>query len=275
MQETVERVANYFQVSIFAAKLQLIELGYEKVQGTFVYSEGRYLPPFAFRNDAIGKNQTFVIDEQNAIYVMFFGLVLRQLFFENKIVYANSMICINAPEYIEPNENGYPVLTEYALEHVDECCFIFDRKISASKKYSDTFYRRCFLCKDVVSDTFIEATYDPNHKDNQSRSERCKNLEKIADVSEDLSAIMGELPSGFGGTLRYHMNRLNVNEEELSYRCHLSPQTLSKYINDNGADKKYANVVAVAKALYLHPVFMEDLIEKAGYKGKMNQATFL
>ena len=102
----------------------------------------------------------------------------------------------------------------------------------------------------------------------------CKNLEKIADVSEDLSVIMGELPSGFGGTLRYHMNRLNVNEEELSYRCHLSPQTLSKYINDNGADKKYANVVAVAKALYLHPVFMEDLIEKAGYKGKMNQATF-
>ena len=274
VQETVERVANYFQVSIFAAKLRLIELGYEKVQGTFVYSEGRYLPPFAFRNDAIGKNQTFVIDEQNAIYVMFFEPVLRQLFFENKIVYANSMICINAPEYIEPNEMGYPILTEYALEHVDECCFIFDRKISASQKYSDTFYRRCFLCKDVVSDTFIEATYDPNHKDNQSRSERCKNLEKIADVSEDLSAIMGELPSGFGGTLRYHMNRLNVNEEELSYRCHLSSQTLSKYINDNGADKKYANVVAVAKALYLHPVFMEDLIEKAGYKGKMNQSTF-
>ena len=274
VQETVECVANYFQVSNFAAKLRLIELGYEKVQGTFVYSEGRYLPPFAFHKDAIGRNQTFVIDEQNMLFVIYIDPVLRQLFFENKIVYANSMVCINAPEYIEPNEMGYPILTEYALEHVDECCFIFDRKISASQKYSDTFYRRCFLCKDVVSDTFIEATYDPNHKDNQSRSERCKNLEKIADVSEDLSAIMGELPSGFGGTLRYHMNRLNVNEEELSYRCHLSPQTLSKYINDNGADKKYANVVAVAKALYLHPVFMEDLIEKAGYKGKMNQATF-
>ena len=49
---------------------------------------------------------------------------------------------------------------------------------------------------------------------------------------------------------------------------------MSKYINDNGADKKYANVVAVAKALYMNPIFIEDLIEKAGYKGKMNQATF-
>ena len=130
------------------------------------------MPPFVFHKDAIGRNQTFVIDEQNMLFVIYIDPVLRQLFFENKIVYANSMVCINAPEYIEPNEMGYPILTEYALEHVDECCFIFDRKISASQKYSDTFYRRCFLCKDVVSDTFIEAIYDPNHKDNQSRSER-------------------------------------------------------------------------------------------------------
>lgn len=274
VQETVERVASYFQVSIFAAKLRLIELGYEKVQGTYIYSGGRYLPPFAFRKDAIGKNQTFVIDEGNAVFVMYFNPVLRQLFWENKIVYANSMVCINAPQYIEANENGYPILTEYALEHVDECCFIFDRKFSASKEYSDTFYRRCFLCRDVVSDTFIEASYNPDHKDNQSRSERCKNLTEIADVSKNLSEIMGELPSGFGGTLKYHMKRLDINEEELSDRCHLSVQTLSKYINDNSIDRKYANVVAVCKALCLHPVFFEDLLTKAGFDGKLSQATF-
>ena len=75
-------------------------------------TEGRYLPPFAFKKDAIGKNQTFVIDEQNALYVMFMDPVLRQFFFENKIVYANSMICINAPEYIETNEQGMGCLTE-------------------------------------------------------------------------------------------------------------------------------------------------------------------
>lgn len=274
VQETVERVAGYFQVSIVAAKLRLIELGYEKVQGTFVYVEGKYLPPFSFKKDAIGRNQTFVIDEQNAIYVMYSNPVLRQLFFENKIVYSNSMVCINAPEYIESDEKGYPILTEYALEHVDECCFVFDRKVSASQKYSDTFYRRCFLCRDVVSDTFIEASYNPDHEDNQSRSERCKNLEQIASVSEQIAKIKGELPGSFGGTLKYHMERLDINEEELSYKCHLSVQTLSKYINDNGADKKYPNVVAVCKALCLHPIFFEDLLSKAGFDGKWSQATF-
>lgn len=274
VQKTVQYVADFFQVSIFAAKLRLIELGYEKVQGTFVYSEGRYLPPFTFRKGAIGRNQTYVIDEQNALYVMFMDTMLRQLFFENKIVYVNSMICINASEYIEPDERGYPVFTEYALEHVDECCFIFDRKINVSQKYSDTFYRRCFLCRDVVSDTFIEADYNPEHEDNQNKVERCKNLEKIADISEEIATIMGDLPGSFGGTLKYHMKRRSVNEEELSYRCNLSVQTLSKYINDNAADRKYVNVVAVCKALCLHPVFFEDMLSKAGFDGKWSQATF-
>mgnify|MGYP003106389075 FL=1 len=85
---------------------------------------------------------------------------------------------------------------------------------------------------------------------------------------------MCELPASFGGTLKYHMKRLDINEEELSDRCHLSVQTLSKYINDNAADKKYPNVVAVCKALYLHPVFFEDLLSKAGFDGKLSQATF-
>lgn len=95
LQQAVEYVAEYFQVSIFAAKLRLIELGYDRVQGTFVYSENRYLPPFSFKKGSIGKNQTYIVDEKNAIYVMFVDPTLRQLYIENKIVYANSMICIN------------------------------------------------------------------------------------------------------------------------------------------------------------------------------------
>lgn len=274
LQQAVEYVAEYFQVSIFAAKLRLIELGYDRVQGTFVYSENRYLPPFSFKKGSIGKNQTYIVDEKNAIYVMFVDPTLRQLYIENKIVYANSMICINSPRYIENNDNDFPVLTEYALEHVDECCFIFDRKISASQSYKDTFYRRCFLCRNVVSDTFIEASYNPEHGDNQDKSERCKNLVKIADVSINLSEIMEEVPSGFGAALKYHMKRMDVNEEELSFRSHVSTQTISKYINDSSAEKKYPNVVAVVKALYIHPILMEDLLDKAGYKNKMGQGPF-
>lgn len=63
---------------------------------------------------------SYIVDEKNAIYVMFVDPTLRQLYIENKIVYANSMICINSPQYIENNDNDFPVLTEYAFDPKDE-----------------------------------------------------------------------------------------------------------------------------------------------------------
>ena len=76
--------------------------------------------------------------------------------------------------------------------------------------------------------------------------------------------FMEVLPGGFNKTLRAHMNRLDVNEEELSYRSNISTVTLSKYLNHNDAEKKIENVLAVGKALCLNPIFMEDLLRKAG-----------
>lgn len=151
-----------------------MDLGYDVVQGTYVYSDGRYLPPFYFAKGTLEKDQTYVIDEQNALIQIFMNEELRTLYFEGRLIYANCMVCINSPKYITRSETGLPILTEYALEHVHECCYVFKRKINASDTYSDSFYRRCFLCRNVNSENYIEAKYDPEHKDNQSKSQRKK-----------------------------------------------------------------------------------------------------
>lgn len=272
MELAVGEVAAFFTVSLVAAKLRLIELGYDTVQGAFIYSDGKYLPPFSFRKGGLGKNQTFVIDEKNAQYLICVDSNLRELYSEGKIVYANSMICLNTPKYIELNDNDMPILTDYALDHVHECCFVFDRKFSASDKYSDTFYRRCFLCREVSSETFIEANFNPEHKDNQSKLMRRDELSKVVSASENIADILDEIPESFGKTLRYHMNRLGISEEELSFRSHVSVQTISKYINQSNADKKYPNVLAICKSLYLNPILMENLIDKAGFAMKKDPA---
>jgi hypothetical protein len=49
---------------------------------------------------------------------------LTELYSKGIVVYANGMLCFNAPKYVMFNENGRYILTDYALEHVDECCFI-------------------------------------------------------------------------------------------------------------------------------------------------------
>ena len=256
----------FFGVSNIAAKLRAIELGFDQAQGVQVYCEGKCLPPFAFMKGVLTKDTTFVIDENNLLFNLVFRPELGRLYAEGKIVYANCMLCLNTPKYIILSESGEPILTDYALEHVDECCYIFKRKYSASDTYSDTFYRRCFLCRDIDAGAFIEANYDEENKSNQSKSERESELSKITDFAADMAEFMENLPGAFSKTLKAHMDRKGVNEEELSYRCHISVQTISKYINHNDEKKKYENVLAVGKALCLHPMYMEDLIKKAGFE---------
>lgn len=264
-EKAVEELAQFFQVSVLAAKIRLVELGYDQAQGVRVYSNEHYLPPFSFPKGTLKVDQTFVIDEKNAVYVIFMNPMLRNLFFEGKIVYANSMVCLNTPKYIEASELDYPILTDYALEHVNECCFIFNRKYSGDASYSDTYYRRCFLCRDINSETFIEAEYDPENKDNQSKEQREAELSKVVTFSKGLSELLQRLPGGFGQTLREHMKRKDINEEELSDRSHLSTVTISKYLNHEEENRKYENVLAICIGLNLHPVLMEDLLAKAGY----------
>lgn len=61
LQDTVGRVANYFSVSLLAAKLRLQELGFEEVEGTFVYCDGEMMKPYAFWKKLLDKHHSFAM----------------------------------------------------------------------------------------------------------------------------------------------------------------------------------------------------------------------
>lgn len=266
MEEAVGYTAQYFGVSFIAAKLRLMDLGYDVVQGTYVYNDGKYMPPFYFAKDTLEKNQTYIVDEKSAMLQIFISDELRALYFEGKIIYANCMVCINSPKYVTRSETGLPILTEYALEHVHECCFVFNRKVNVSDTYSDSFYRRCFLCRDVNSETYIEAKYDPNHKDNQSKLERKAEIDKITEsVTDIVRRLATEVPGGFSGTLSYHMNRKNITNEELSARTNISTVSISEYRNTLTPKISLERAVALCNGLKLEKHYSHDLMKKAGY----------
>lgn len=266
LEIAIRKLAEYFMVSNIAAKLRVIELGFDEAQGVMVFSNGRSLPPFSFPRGTLKDNQTFVIDEKSALLQIFMSEELRNMYFEGRLIYANSMVCINAPKYVTRSETGQPILTDYALEHVHECCYIFERKISASDTYSDSFYRRCFLCRDVSSETYIEAKYDPEHKDNQIKSQRKAEIEKITESVEDIvRRFATEIPSGFAGTLSYHMNRKNITNEELSARTNISTVSISEYRNTLSPKISLERATALCNGLKLEKHYSHDLMKKAGY----------
>lgn len=266
MEQAVGELASFFMVSAIAAKIRVIELGYDEAHGVQVFSDGKYLPPFSFPRGTLKPNQTFVIDEKSAMIQIFMSEELRSMYFEGRLIFANSMVCINAPKYVTKSETGLPILTNYALEHVHECCYVFERKINASDTYSDSFYRRCFLCRDVSSVTFIEAKYDPNHKDNQSKSQRKEEIERISEsVTDIVRRLATEIPSGFSGTLNYHMNRKGITNEELSYRTNISTVSISEYRNTLTPKITIERAVALCNGLKLEKHYSHDLMKKAGY----------
>lgn len=262
LETAIEELADFFHVSKIAAKIRAIELGFDQVQGVFVYSNNEYLPPFSFPSGTLKSNQTFVLDEPNAIIAVYNSDDLRKLFFSGVLVYVNSMICVNSPKYVQVDET--PKLTDYALNHVDECCYIFTQKIGVSKIYSDSFYRKCFLCRDVNSETYIEAEYDPEHKNNQDKIKQAKEIKVITDLFRDIAnRLENEIPGGFAATLIYHMNRKGLTNEELSGRSYISTVSISGYRNDKKPSIDQA--MALCNGLKLAPPYAKDLMKKAGY----------
>lgn len=261
----ITALANFFNVSIISAKIRVMELGFDFAEGTNVYVDGKYYPPYSFRKGSLKKNQTFTIDARNAVIESYVNPALAAQVKNGSIIYANCMYCINDAKYVTRSENGVPILTDYALEHVDECCLIFDRKTRISSKYDDSYYRLCFLCRDIKSDTIVEATFDPEYKNNQSVTERAAEIAKTKKIFQETIKIQKAIAGmEFYECLDYHMKRRGLTEEELAYRSGLSSRMVGDY-HRKPCNIQLPAVLALCIGMNLKPEYCYSLIEKAGF----------
>lgn len=60
MEQVITALETSFAVSKQAAKIRLVELGFEEAIGTYTYLDGHYVKPHGFRKGAIKINQTFL-----------------------------------------------------------------------------------------------------------------------------------------------------------------------------------------------------------------------
>lgn len=267
----IQSLADFFDVSVVSAKIRLVELGFDFVEGTCVYLDGKYYPPYSFKIGSLKKNQTFIIDVKSAVIETTFNQELGELAHSGSIIYANGMYCINDEKYVTRSKDGIPILTDHALEHVDECCLVFDRKIRVSSKYDDSYYRVCFLCRDIKSDNIVEATYDKDYKNNQNVVERAEEIRKSKALLKESIKIQKDIAGmEFYECLEYHMKRRGITEEQLAQRSGLSVRAVGDY---HRMDKniQLPTVLALCIGLNLKPEYCYSLIDKAGYSLKATE----
>lgn len=265
MEHAISEFADFFNVSTTSAKIRAVELGFEQAAGVFNFVDGKNYPPFSFKKGSLKKGQTFVIDRNNIIIESLFNPDLVDDFKAGRFIHAGGLFVINDPKYVNIIDDSEPTLTEYALEHVDECCLIFDRTTQISNHYDDSFYRICFLCRDANSKSFVEAKFNPKEGKNEDVQKRAREMIAIMDEAKRVSDILAKVPSSFSGTLDYHIKRRGYTNEKMEERTGISSRMIQDYRNMKHPKPTLQSVLALCIGLNLQPAFSYDLISKAGH----------
>lgn len=260
MEAVIDEIAAFFVVSRAAAKIRLVDLGFEEAIGTFTYIDGKYVCPHSFKKGSLDRNQTFSISQSDAVVEGALNPKLKERLQSGAYLYVDSHFCLYIPKYIKTGEDGVPYMTEYARHHADECCLVFDLHIKTGSRYGKDYYTECVLCRDDKSDIVFEAKFS-----NGQNTETPSNIETLRTRNTELAELARNLPSSFTGTLKALMEWQNITVEALAERCGMSPKTIQRLRNDEECKTTLETIVALCIGLKLPPITSYDLIGKSRF----------
>lgn len=271
MEPVIDELATFFCVSRHAAKIRMVDAGYEEAVGAFTYIDGHYVPPHAFKKGSIEKNQTFSVSAVDALVQSVMQPQLREDRQNGAYVYIDSHVCINAPKYIVKDEQGNHVMTEYARLHIDECCLAFTLKVKSTNKYQEEFYKECVLFRDANSGMVFEAHFAADKS--KTVTDKAKTMTACG---KEVMDMMSRLPRTFPESLNMLIEWSELTMEDLAERSLLSDRTIRRMRNEADYNPPIESVVALCIAMQLPPQFSRHLIEVSGNTFRYsNQAHFI
>lgn len=256
-EKVIDDLAHFFQVSRWAVKIRLMQLGYTEFEGIYKYVGKEYIKSYTCEADAIQNNQTFTISFNNACFLNWKNEQFRELMDSGRYVYVDSHFCLNSEKYVKMLEPGVYQMTEYAYSHMDECCLVFDIHYKGKRSISPKDFNDYILYRGNLPELNIELDFSEHLIEIRSLPEY------TGQIFPEIMRIMATLPNHFCGTLRSHRNRKHCSQEKLVEHSGLSISTIARMETQHDNVNKIENIVAVCIALKLYPDFSFDLIEKS------------
>lgn len=263
LELAIKEVADFFDVSVESARIRALQLGFDQAAGVLRYIDGQYVIPIWFPDGYLTNKQTFFIDERTKNKSLQVNSKLKKAFENGTIVYINKMFVMNTPKFVRENENGVFQLTEYALEHAEECALCFDINSKMGLKEDTMSYSVYHLDRDVDRENFTEYFCDLDADINVNKIKDMEELEEIMKMIDHYVDLRNnDLPGMFHNTLKYHMDRLECNARKLAEKTHQSQRTIENHLKGENMPELPA-VLSYCVGLNLHPFFSLDLIHKA------------
>ena len=222
MPFVIEELSTFFMVSRTAAKLRMMDIGYEEAAGTFIYIDGQYVKPHSYKRGALKQNQTYSIPAQDAAIQTLTNPALKN---SDKYVYIDSHFVLNHPRYVYQDETGNTLMTDYARYHVDECCLAFD--MSLRIKVEEYYHRECFLNRDKGAPLDFDMVYTGEYKELDD-ARRAKMLQEL--VMEE-AQVLDSLPNNYTAAWKALLKWRHISQAELARRTGLTEKTIGNIIN--------------------------------------------
>lgn len=261
IQPAIDELATFFCVSRLAAKIRMIDSGYEEAAGAFLYIDGRYIKPHSFKKGILKRNQTFSIPAEDAAIQSLINSEIR----EGNYIYVDSHFVFNHPKYVTKNLMGETVLTRYALTHMDECCLIFDLTIK-SDGVKERYHTECYLNRDQGSPLEFNFTYNDGYQ--HASPEKQKNLIKEHVLEEQ--RMFKKLPIDYLTCLEMVKDWRGLTYKELEEKTLINERTLRGIINGDKNRGSIESLVAICLALKLPYKISNHIIQNSPYSLKLH-----
>lgn len=253
MEQVITALEADFVVSRQAAKIRLVELGFDEAIGTYTYLDGHYVKPHSFKRGALKVNQTFSISAQDAAIERFVDQDFKKLTESGDYLFVDNHYVYNAPLYVQKDENGRLDLTDYARSHMDECCLVFDMKITST--VSAEYHTVCYLNREDSNITF-ELKF---HNGYQNAPQERQVAMRKKQLEEEI-AIRKQMTDDPEQCMELLLNWRGMKYTDLGDAIDRDPKTISRTVNGKTAPT-VETAALICFGLHLPPMISFKLLE--------------
>ena len=259
IEEMISEIADFYGLSKQAVKMRIREMGFAKVDGAFTYVNGQYVTPFSFDASALTDNQSFTISSADLFKAYCLNKDFRKAIDTGKFVYIEGHVCLDNEKYIVRSD-GQIKLTQYALSHIDECCFVFDKGYSYESKYQGQKYYTQMMYKTPEQPNAQEYSFELNAHNKIL-------LSQIQGASKSANA-MRLYPGAFSETLVQLMKERKLSNKKLADASLVGERTIQRLRNDEEYPTTVQTVLGLCYGLKLSVPEAEMLVGKTDFNIK-------
>jgi len=260
IEPIIDQLAADFCVSRTAAKIRMIDAGYEEAAGAFIFLDGRYVKTHKAKSGYLEKNKTFSISSLDAVILSVSNQDLMRKLEEGRYQFVDSHFVLNHPMYLEMGDEGYLQLTHYARNHMDECCLVFE--LSVKETVEEFYYSECFLNRDKASTVDLSVAFHDGYENAPPERQRKLLLETLAEEERIYKTLTLDFHDCLKKVIDWRNDQIKAEKEknphadldkitaaEIARRTDLNEATVRRAIS--GGEASLNTLILICLALHL------------------------